>query len=190
MALAKFRITGICPLLMHNERMANPVDPIALELKKVTSKKTKTPEDYAEISEIEWHGSLYHNDALGPFIPGRWMDACIKNGATMRKLGKAVLQSVTTIQDEVPLEYDGPRDKAKMFKASRFIDIRSVVISRRRTMRTRPMFPEWSCQFDIDYNENILSHEQLVDSLIAAGESIGLGDYRPRFGKFTVEELE
>ena len=45
---------GISPLIMHSCKCVNPLHPIAKELKKYTSKKTKTDEDLTKISDLEW----------------------------------------------------------------------------------------------------------------------------------------
>lgn len=69
--MIKFRITlhGINPLLMHNSRLSNPLDPNAKAMKKVSGKRQKTDEDHAELARLEHAGSLYHDPIAGPYIP-------------------------------------------------------------------------------------------------------------------------
>ena len=49
-------ITGTSALLMHNARLADPLDPITKEKAKVSSKRKKTEEDQELLSHLEWQG--------------------------------------------------------------------------------------------------------------------------------------
>jgi hypothetical protein len=71
------------------------------------------------------------------------------------------------------------------------IDARPVVIQRSRIVRWRPRFNEWKLEFTIDIidDENI-SASILKDILETAGKTKGIGDYRPRFGRFMVTKFE
>jgi hypothetical protein len=51
---------------MHNSRLADPLDPIAKELKAASSKRKKTEPDFLEMEEIEFRGGIYHDTELGP----------------------------------------------------------------------------------------------------------------------------
>lgn len=67
------------------------------------------------------------------------------------------------------------------------IDTRPVVIQRARVMKWRPRFNEWELEFEIQIldDENI-SIPLLKQILERAGTYHGIGDYRPRFGRFMV----
>jgi len=72
------------------------------------------------------------------------------------------------------------------------IDIRPVVIraTRGRIMRARPLLKEWSLEFTMKVlDADVLSSITLNEILWKAGESIGIGDYRPRFGRFTIKSF-
>ena len=51
-------IRGIAPLLMHNGQLANPLNPLAKEMKKVTSVRTKTDEHHLELQRLEFLAGL------------------------------------------------------------------------------------------------------------------------------------
>lgn len=55
----KLRLTGIAPLLMHDNKAANPLNPYAKAMKALTGKRKKTDDDLAEIARIEWEAGLY-----------------------------------------------------------------------------------------------------------------------------------
>lgn len=70
------------------------------------------------------------------------------------------------------------------------IDSRPVRIQKARILRRRPLLKEWSLEFEISVlDEDLLPKEVLNSILITAGQSVGIGDYRPRFGRFIVEEF-
>lgn len=188
----KVKFVGVSPLLMHNGRLANPLDAATRSHKALTSIKKKTDADHEAIIKSEWMGGLYWNEEIGPYIPGMNFDAAFKNAAKLQKLGKQFGQGVMVVEDEVKLSYQGPRDREGMFSAG-YLDVRGVKVGMARVMRCRPKFNSWSGEFTIAVNELIVNPDQVVKALPNAGELIGVGDYRPekggRYGKFSVEVL-
>ena len=61
-----------------------------------------------------------------------------------------------------------------------------VALNGRRLIRTRPSFSCWWAKVRIDYLPSFVAREDLIDVLVAAGDTIGIGDFRPRFGRFSV----
>lgn len=179
-------ITGKAPLLMHSDRFANPLDPATKAHKELTGKRKKTDADHEAIARSEFMGSLYHDDAIGPYIPGQNIDAALQDAAKLQKLGKRFKQAVMVIENEVPLQYKGPRDREGLF-AGGFLDVRGVKVAMAKLMRCRPKFNQWSAEFTIAFNEEVLNIEEIRKAVADAGQLIGLCDYRPRFGKFTAE---
>lgn len=188
MELLKVTLKGETPILMHNGRLSNPLDEATKKLKALTSKKSKTDNDHAEIARAEWEGGLYI-DEDGPYIPCDNLEACIKGGATVQKLGKKFGSAVTVVEDRIPLQYKGPRDADGLWK-SKFYDVRGVVVSSKRIQRCRPIFKEWSAAFTVAFDPQDVDSRQVVKALVDAGRAVGLFDRRPqrggRFGKFLV----
>lgn len=187
---ARFKITGTRPLLMHNGRLADPLDPHAKALKELSAKRNKTDDDLIEMGHREWLGSLYWDDEQGACIPGQMLEATLRDGAKFRKLGKAMTQAVMIDEFTVPLEYDGPRQMAKLWQDLRFSLRAGVKVGQQRVIRTRPKFPiGWSVEFGVEYAEDRVNVEDIDRALMDAGQFIGLGDWRPRYGRFTVERV-
>jgi len=70
------------------------------------------------------------------------------------------------------------------------IDARPVGIQKSRILRRRPWLKSWLLEFEISVlDEELLPREVLNSILVTAGQTIGIGDYRPRFGRFIVEEF-
>lgn len=186
MKTATYKIKGLTPMMMHSERLANPFDPLTREIKAVTGKRKKTEDDLLEIARLEWLGGLYHDDDAGIHVPGYNILACIINGGKLHKLGTAVKRAAIVTDDKVSVEYDGPKTPAKLFENKAFVDIRSVKVGTSKVARCRPIFKHWQLAFTVAYDETALQKSELDMCVKSAGMMVGLGDYRPRFGRFEI----
>ena len=188
MKTLSFKIVGVSPLLMHNGRLADPMDEYARKMKEISSKRKKTEADYEELARLEWLGSLYLADKE-PCIPGYVFEACLigKGGAARKeRMGKEAAAALWVF-DDFPLLYDGPRDPYEMWEDEQFRLVAPVVINGNRVMRTRPMFKEWSAEVEVKFNPDLLDEDVVRRWPVVAGEQCGLGDWRPKFGRFEVE---
>lgn len=188
-----FSIKSMSALLMHSDRLADPLDPDAKELKALTSKRKKTDEDHELIKHKDWKGALYYRKDIGPYMPGINIKACLVNAAKLNKLGQAVKRGVVINEMECALNYKGPRDIEDLYQDD-FVDTRSVVVGTSRLMRTRPIFQEWALEFSLIFSDEILSLDDVLMIVDRAGKFIGLGDYRPDkggpFGTFEVKKYK
>ena len=181
-----YTIKGVTPLLMHSERLANPFDDLTKSIKAITSKRKKTEDDLLEISRLEWLGSLYFDDAVGVHVPGYNLFSALICGGKLQKLGSTIKRAALVQDDKVPLVYDGPADCDSLFADRAFVDIRSVKVGTAKVARCRPIFKAWQCTFTVLFEESALQRDDLDRALEDTGKMIGLGDYRPRFGRFEV----
>lgn len=170
---------------MHNGRLADPLNPFAKNLKELTSKRTKTDSDHAKISELEWHGGLYVDPEGRPCVPGENIESAFVASAKKLKLGK-VAQAAILSDGLWPLVYDGPTEPDALFADARFRDVRGVKVGQARVMRTRPIFRVWELKFDVAYESDDLNEGQVIQMLEIMSKAIGLGEYRPKFGRFRV----
>lgn len=189
MASLAIRIIGTAPLLMQAETLANPLHPLTKAHKEVTGKRKKSEEDYLWLLESEWSASMYHDAELGPFLPALNLEGCIAEAGKIHRLGKTIKQAVQVLTDRAKLEYDGQRQKEKMWKSEKFADVRGVNVGGKKIMRCRPIFLDWAAEFDIEYMEDVIDRSDLLRVIEEAGRRIGIGTYRPRFGRFNVEVL-
>lgn len=188
MQTVTIRLTGTRPMLMHSDRFANPLDPMTKAHKELTKKRTKTDDDHITIAKSEWRGAMYFDEELGPIIPEHVLFGAIYEGAKKSKLGKQFLSGVEVVEPHVKLEYEGPRSIQELWEAQ-YYDCRSVKVSGSRIIRYRPMFRHWSLEATVAFNPELVNHNQIVKALDDAGEQCGIGDYRPKFGRFTSEVL-
>jgi len=178
-------------LMMHNEQLADPLNQYAKALKAVTSKKKKTDDDHMEIAQVEFQGGLYFDDEIGPYVPSSWLMGTIIEGARRNRLGREFEAFVMVEEDRVPLKYDGPRTREKLWSDKRFIDRRCVGNMGNRVVRTRPRFDNCTLRFTVQIFDGGPNIDAVEDALNIAGQAIGIGDGRPRFaGKFVVEKFE
>lgn len=181
----KVRITGTRPLLMHSDKFADPLNPLTKAHKELTGKRKKTDEDHEAIAKSEWLGGLYI-DSKGPYLPGVNVEAAMIGGGKLSKLGTQLKRSVEVMDEKCYLEYSGPKSAEKLWDAG-FYDARSVKVQTARLMRYRPMFREWSCLVEVAFDPDSINREQVIKCLEDGGQYCGVGDYRPKFGRFTVE---
>ena len=180
-------LTGDGPILMHNERLANPFDELVREMKALTSKRKKTDDDLNEIMRIEHAGGLYHDPSVGPYLPTWNIKKCFIEGGRISKLGKHIERAFTPLASRAPLAYAGPRTIEGLWADPRFRDVRSVKIGQSKTPRCRPVFNEWTAQFDGYLETTVMNLDEFAASAARAGLMVGLGDFRQRYGRFTVD---
>ena len=165
----KVSIKGISPLLMHRF----PSEPVEM-----IEKKSK--EEQAEVV-------AYRNNEGTLYVPGVALNRALISGATYSKgKGRASLQKVVAAGVMVSPEY------LILSNESYEIDERAVVIpaTKGRVMRYRPRFDNWEVSCEIEYDENLITEEQLRRVVDDTGSRVGLLDFRPErkgsFGRFVV----
>ena len=189
MQSVRLTLTGESPFVMQSDVTADPLHPIAMKLAEQTSVRKKTAEHHRAIERIEFEAGIYLNDD-GPFIPADMFQKCLVQGARLTKDGKKIERGVMVLENAA-LKYKGPRDMAGLYADRQFIYRKTVVISGRRTARTRPIFREWGAEFDVFFDDKMADQRVIVAAAVAGGNYIGIGQRRPdkggSFGRFRVE---
>ena len=176
------KIKGISPLLMHR-----PSSEMEELLKKARENKVKE-----EIEKKNIHLYLYLDEDGKPCVPSIYlirsmMKAAVDCGIKVQGKGKKTYKNyiggglVIIEPSLIPI------------KPSKYVIHEAyVVIQRNRIRRFRPMFPKWSLEFDIFYDENTFSSNVLKEILAYAGAFEGIGDFRPNkggcYGRFEIVE--
>jgi hypothetical protein len=173
MQSVRVKIRGIAPMLQNRY----PMEGESEEKARRRDEKFDPKEDAEK--------ALYRNKD-GCFVPSSWIEAALRDTAKEFKgkgrssLKGAILSSVFVEPEEIPLgkqTYDE-------------IDRRPAVIQRQRIVKSRPRFNSWEIEFTINFDEERVKKEILKEILIEAGKSKGIGDYRPKFGRFEVVKYE
>ena len=190
METLRFRITGVSPLILHNGLLADPLYEFSKRIKKVASLRKKTEADLEEMARLEFLGGLYLKDGE-PCIPGEMIEAALagKGGAARNNKSGAQAAAGLFVPNASKIEYDGPKDPLELWKEGRFRFRVPATVGQSKVMRTRPIFEQWSAMVEVHYNPELVDRDRIVDWMVQAGAEVGIGDWRPRFGRFTVELL-
>lgn len=182
--------TGTRALLMHNVRLASPMDPFAKELSRLNKAKPsskRTDDDRLEMARVEWEGGLYFEPGIGPYIPGSWVFKSLLEGARSGRRGQKIEGGLTVVEMVHPLIYKGSRDIAGMWNngESEFVDFRTVRVGQAKIDRCRPIFREWAFEAELIIDPSVIDPAEVADIADIAGKLKGMGDYRQQYGRFT-----
>ena len=111
----------------------------------------------------------------------------MRNAATKWKLGKDTLRAIVVTNNPF-IEYDGPKDAVEMFN-SRTPKFQLCSFTGRGVWVNRLLIPDWSVQFELMLDDEIMGTDQLRRIMKMAGKSEGLGTWRPRYGRFEVTDI-
>ena len=188
----KVKIKGVAPFISHSGEMANPMNPYSLKMKEFTSKRKKTESDYLKMSEIEWYGGLYIGNKNDIIIPPHVLQAMVDKAGKSIRLTDKFKQGVY-ITDPAKFSHKGPKDIKKLWEDEKFRYVRLVNVkngsSKVKVLRTRPIFNEWEAEFEIKYLDSVVDRSDLERAMTHAKDACGLGDERPRFGRFEIVSM-
>ena len=183
------QLTGKAPFLMHSDRFANPLDPLAKAHKELTSKRKKTDDDHTAIARSEFIGGCYWRKDVGFFLPAQNLDACLIAAAKLQKLGVKFKQGVQVLEDELTFTGYDKKTPEQLWEDPEHIDCRGVKVGMAKVMRTRPHFKDWNAKFKVSINSDVANEAQLKRWLEDAGSYVGIGDWRPRHGRYEVKKF-
>lgn len=184
-----YKLSSVAPLIAHNGQLADPTNYWTKEIKKLSGKRNKTDADFEQMARLEFFGGLYLNKS-GPVLPAEMFDSMMLAAAKKSKEGPLAKSGVFCLR-EASLEYDGPRIKEDLWTCDNpsFRFVKAVRVGTSRVMRTRPIFHEWACVVTFNVEANVVNPARLDEWLQVAGTVIGLGDWRPQYGRFTAVRL-
>jgi hypothetical protein len=173
------RIEGIVPLLQHRYAAAD------IPEKSATVRRGKP----------DWKAETEHSLYRGPdgmiYQPATHIEAALAKAATnfqipgkRKKTYKDLVrtcvlidpQAVPHVHQEWTVENNGLG--------------RPVIVNRARVMRYRPQFDRWALEFTLTITDQELPSSVVLEILQDAGRRVGIGDYRPKFGRFQVTRFE
>lgn len=171
-------IEGVAPILFHAWNCES-VESKGRAAKGSKEKKTDDLESY-----------IYRNDKGELCLPGEYLRGAIVGSSKFQQdprsprksaadLFKAAIVSLT------PLASLGSKDWD-------YVDKRRVTIQRNAITRSRPAMKEgWKATFILLCNlPEYVSPSKLNETIQAAGKLIGVGDFRPSFGRFVITDFE
>jgi hypothetical protein len=180
-------LTGERPLLMNSSAKADPLNPSKIELDRMTSKRDKTIADHEHIAKLEWYAGLWLHDG-NPCIPSEAIESAFNAAARTRRKGKQAKAGLCCFVSSY-LEHDGPDDLASLWDDKAFVFRTPVNVNGSKVMRTRPRFNNWHVTIKVVFIPSLLNRSEVREFFEIAGFREGLGDWRPKFGKFSVKEI-
>lgn len=176
--VARVTVAGAAPFLFHRWS----VDGVEAKSKAAKGSKAKKTDDLE---------SYVYRDSEGELsIPGEYFRMAIIGAAKYKQDPRSPRKSamdlfkagVVTLTDLCPLgtkEWD-------------YLDRRRVMVQRNGVTRQRPaMNAGWAAAFELQVLlPEYIGPELLNDTIQAAGRLIGVGDFRPTFGRFLVTRFD
>ena len=194
--LYRVTIRGISPIIHHSSAGIDPLLPINVQKQEITRKRgsNRTAADDARLRELETVSALWLDEQDRPTIPPAAIRATIETGARKLKQGPQVREGLVITDSEFEYEHERYGDSLEDLQTAAQFTV-PVVVQRNRLMRTRAKFDlPWSCTFEADVDDELVSREHLERWLDIAGRRIGLGDWRPEksgtYGRFELESIE
>jgi len=181
-------VEGISPLIMNRmTEKAKREFLLPARKKNRAERETTLKHDPLE----EFRASAHRLSGDGPTLvmfPGVAFKAALRSAtADMPGATKAAIGRLTYIeQEEIPI-YGTPQVFGRIVKQGG--------ISRTPDMRFRAIYPQWAARFEIIFQQPLLNHRVVANLMAAAGEIIGIGDYRTEkgagsYGRFRLIDKE
>jgi hypothetical protein len=184
------RIKGVAPLMQHRFPM-----PDLSDMSK-GGKKSSGAKDYTQ----EWRDYLYVDSVGQVYQPSSHIEgALVKAAVNFKVTGKRgksykdlIVANVIVDPERIPhVGFANPDELDADGDKPMYLDVRPVIIQRARVVRIRPCFKAgWELEFEVQVNDDEIQPDLLQDILALAGKAVGIGDYRPKFGRFQVIHYE
>lgn len=185
---ATVEIRGKKPILFHSFS----IDTISLTKKEKTGVAGNDPE--------EWKRSVLKTKDNQLYLEPTYIFGCLRDGGKHVKSGRGSLQSkvastLDVVNDIILLDRFLPAEELLTSEKSDpvYLDIRSVKnpSTRGRNVRYRiAASPGWKVSFQIEWENTIVSRNEMQSIIESAGAFVGLGDGRSiGFGRFLMEDF-
>lgn len=183
-------ISGVAPLLQHRFPLAT------LSMLMDGARRKTGAQDYS----MEWLDTMYTRD--GQLVqPATHIEgALVKAAAGFRIKGsknktyKDLFRAYVLVEpDEIPhlrggqpVTAPGPELLSAPTK-DLCVNVQRVIVNRAAVARARlQVNAGWTLNFTITVNDDQIRPEVVQTILEEAGRAVGIGDYRPRYGRFVV----
>lgn len=168
-------IVGTSPLIMHKWSVKSKRQMLDKQM------MIASPGKEAKDPDRDFEGSIYYDRDGLPAFPSVAFKAAAVDAAIAMNLKKTNLRQAFHINgDMVPILGDAPTPREDMVR----IGMGTA------DLRYRAEILSWATVLNITLNVGVLSPDQLVNLLDAAGFGIGVGEWRPQrdgqFGRFKV----
>lgn len=185
----KVKIEGITPLLQHRMTEEELFGLLGAKTQKKKDKGEETPREIAE-------KYAYREDDGSCYIPGEYIVGAISHVAgdykqknSIRKSLKGIIKGIVRpTRERIPLL----TKKGKALNDFE-VDVRKATNHQKGAVAVcRPRFDEWTAEFELSINDELIGPETCLEILQDAGRRSGIGSFRVQrggyFGQFQVSE--
>ena len=188
----KIKLIGITPLLHHRMSEEDILSLLGTKDKKKQVKQVFTPREIAT-------KHAYQKKDGSCYIPGGYLSgAFIQCASDFKRTdnSKKSLKSIAggafrILEEEIVLKHPKTKKIIKDFE----VDIRKGTNHMKGAVCVcRARFDEWSVEFNVELDEQLISRETCQTILEESGRRIGIGSFRVSkqgsFGQFRIEEFK
>ncbi len=192
----KCKVVGNNEIRINNPQSADSLNKYAKAMKEINSihHTKKTDADKEKLENISIESKLYFNEDLGVWIPTNWFISAL-GGVSHKlcKIGKKVLREGVFVNGtKAKMSYSGMKSVKKiedivlnqMFRERQFHNINNSTVP-----IEMPTFSNWSFHIDLDFDEEVVTEEEMISMLHMVVIRKGFGDFRPTYGRGSVEDL-
>lgn len=193
--------TGIRPLIMSNPQTVDDENPYAQASRRLNiAKKKARKKDDESLIELsrqqkanDFYASAFFDErAKKFFIRDSTILACIRDAAKDARRGKDIERCVMMEETEAWIEgVPAVESLEQAFKMDQFrLETPAKIPPKTGALlwKVRCMMPTgWRIKFSLTFDEEIFPGGTMLKILERAGRFIGLGGWRPKFGRFTCE---
>lgn len=189
-----FKLVGISGYLFHKFNIGS------------IANKTKSKSGSAGNNPDEWKETV-HSQGTKLYIPKDYFFATIMGGAKYVKQGKGSIASKVAgclhiktdkayFNRELPKPIDELENEELSIDSSDtvYLDIRGVKnpATKGKNVRYRlGLSPGWEAHCELEFDDSIISKEQMREAIICAGKFSGIGDGRSiGFGRYDVYDIK
>jgi hypothetical protein len=178
--ITRVTIVGTAPMLFHRWSVES-VKAKGEARKGSAAKKSDDTESYV-LRDLD--GNIC--------LPGEYLRMSVINAAKYRQDPRSPRKSAMDLYKAAIVSLTELAPLNGGVKEWDYLDLRRVVVQRNGITRARPAFVTgWTAAVDLMVNlPEYVSPTDLLEVLNLAGRLVGVGDFRPTFGRFQVENFE
>jgi hypothetical protein len=188
-----------CTIRGTKELIQHGFNQVQLDQIQKSSKRLKV--DYS----MEWLTTMYVTDRGFLYQPATHIESAMQKAAASFKIKgqrtktwtmpiKAYVYVTPTqiihLRDGQPVR--APDEKLlRQPLETMWVDVRRVVVQRASVARSRLMIASgWELNFQLEIHDDEITPDIIEPILVDAGFAMGIGDYRPRYGRFEIVRFE
>lgn len=188
----QFTIIGIDPLLVNNPQVVDPFNKFKKEISAITAKRSKTEEDLLALRDLEIRSKIYWDDKKGIYIPSQWVLASIAGCSFKQaKISKDTIRAAVFVtESKIPLQYANKnlvKTPLDIVKNDEFRIIQILPQGQVRVTKAAPIFNDWSFTAEVEFDDSVVDLDSLKKLIKYGAKFGGFGDFRPTYGRATVE---